>query len=263
MRVPIPQDIANEILFRQDRACCVCQERGKRVQIHHIDEDPSNNELSNLAVVCFNCHDETQIKGGFGRTLNAGQITRYRDDWEARVAQNRARADELLVEKQLGVIKSATASADDWRPLGKIALAAYAESIPETLRKAYELAQPEWDKGLTSVAAQATYQIVSVAERLWVVLSACYPPHHFGGKEAEEFISEYIAKRYELHHALLEPEGPGTGGTMMRPVVANGVLEDLQDLIVSTVRAILTFVVDDVDVDIHDWTKRFKDATRS
>jgi hypothetical protein len=93
-RVAIPEHVAADVLFRHDRTCCVCQERGKPVQIHHIDDDPSNNAPTNLAALCFDCHNDTQIKGGFGRKLNAAQVIKYRDDWMKRVAEIRSKADK-------------------------------------------------------------------------------------------------------------------------------------------------------------------------
>jgi hypothetical protein len=89
VRVPIPQDPADELLFRSDRTCCVCRVSGRPVQIHHINDDPSDNCPENLAVLCVVCHDQTQITGGFGRKLNAGQVTKYRDDWVALVEARR------------------------------------------------------------------------------------------------------------------------------------------------------------------------------
>ena len=76
-RPPIPDNIAAEVLFASDRTCCVCQEKGKPVQIHHIDGNPSNNAVENLAVLCLDCHNETQIKGGFGRQLIPSVVTRF------------------------------------------------------------------------------------------------------------------------------------------------------------------------------------------
>lgn len=61
----------------------------KPVQIHHINDDPSDNRSDNLAVLCVVCHNETQITGGFGRKLNAGQVTWYRNDWPAFVEARR------------------------------------------------------------------------------------------------------------------------------------------------------------------------------
>lgn len=89
-RVEIPREVAARVLFLSDRTCCVCREEGKPVQIHHIDDDPSNNALSNLSVLCFDCHRETQIRGGFDRKLDADQVVLFRDDWHALVSQRRA-----------------------------------------------------------------------------------------------------------------------------------------------------------------------------
>jgi hypothetical protein len=69
--------------------------QGKPVQIHHIDENPSNHAVKNLAALCFGCHDLTQVSGGFSRKLDAEQVVLYRDDWTRVVARNR-----VLTEKQ-------------------------------------------------------------------------------------------------------------------------------------------------------------------
>ena len=51
-RIKIPPKTEAEILFINDRTCCICRDKSKGVQIHHIDGDPSNNATENLAVVC-------------------------------------------------------------------------------------------------------------------------------------------------------------------------------------------------------------------
>ena len=89
-RVEIPREVAARVLFLSDRTCCVCRQEGKPVQIHHIDDDPSNNDLANLSVLCFDCHRETQIRGGFDRKLDADQVVLFRDDWHLLVSQRRA-----------------------------------------------------------------------------------------------------------------------------------------------------------------------------
>ena len=90
IREAIPSALAARALFLADRTCCVCRARGKPVQIHHIDDDPSNNSPNNLAVLCFDCHRETQIRGGFDRKLDQDQVILYRDDWHNIVARQRA-----------------------------------------------------------------------------------------------------------------------------------------------------------------------------
>ncbi|MEU4190324.1 HNH endonuclease signature motif containing protein [Kribbella sp. NPDC026611] len=88
-RTAIPRAVAAKVLFESDRHCCVCRESGKKVQIHHINEDPSDHTPANLAPLCFDCHDLTQAVGGFGRKLDADQVVMYRDQWVDFVAQQR------------------------------------------------------------------------------------------------------------------------------------------------------------------------------
>lgn len=89
IREDIPPELAARVLFLSDRTCCVCRVRGKPVQIHHIDENPNNNALTNFAVLCFECHRDTQIRGGFDRKLDAEQVILYRDDWHRIIVQGR------------------------------------------------------------------------------------------------------------------------------------------------------------------------------
>jgi hypothetical protein len=89
-RETIPPELAAKSLFLSDRTCCVCRVKGKPVQIHHIDGNPANNMLQNFAILCFDCHTETQISGGFHRKLDADQVILYRDDWLNNVSRQRA-----------------------------------------------------------------------------------------------------------------------------------------------------------------------------
>ncbi|HYP56198.1 MAG TPA: HNH endonuclease signature motif containing protein [Solirubrobacterales bacterium] len=95
-RIPIPQSVAAEILFLADRTCCVCRNRTKPVQLHHIDDDPTNNAPENLATLCLECHRDTHVSGGFDRKLDAEQIILYRDDWNRAVAARRAPHDQAI-----------------------------------------------------------------------------------------------------------------------------------------------------------------------
>jgi hypothetical protein len=128
MRIPIPENIAAEILFRHDHTCCICQERGRHVQIHHLDENPSNNDPSNLAVVCTECHNDTMMKGGFGRKLGASEVRIYRDDWIRRVADRRSQADQLALQKQIGLAVEKIGDVKEWRPPSDIALYTFVDS---------------------------------------------------------------------------------------------------------------------------------------
>lgn len=94
-RDPIPPEMAAKVLFMSDRTCCVCRVQGKPVQIHHLDDNPKHNEIKNFAVLCLDCHDETQIRGGFGRKLNADQVILYRDDWHRIIATQRVHSQAI------------------------------------------------------------------------------------------------------------------------------------------------------------------------
>ena len=89
-RIPVPRALAAEILVSSDRTCCVCRQPGKSVQLHHIDGNPGNNDAQNIAVLCLQCHDDTQLTGGFGRRLDALTVARYRKNWLADLEKRRA-----------------------------------------------------------------------------------------------------------------------------------------------------------------------------
>ncbi len=80
-RVPIPDDLTAEVMFASDRSCCVCRLERHKVQIHHIDEDPSNNTLENLAVICLHCHSDAHTTGAFVRNLTPELIRLYNSSW--------------------------------------------------------------------------------------------------------------------------------------------------------------------------------------
>ncbi len=57
--------IAAEVMFASDRTCCICRSAGRKTEIHHIDEDPSNNDFNNLAVVCKDCQSDGPYQACF------------------------------------------------------------------------------------------------------------------------------------------------------------------------------------------------------
>ena len=129
-RQAIPTSLAARVLFHADRTCCVCRVRGKPVQIHHIDENPANSDIKNLSVLCFDCHRETQLRGGFDRKLDPDQVVLYKDDWNRLVARTRA-SEELSC----------------WNPTEDVIDIEYATSLAEIYRenKNYELLAIHYD----------------------------------------------------------------------------------------------------------------------
>jgi len=96
-RIEIPVDVATDLQYKSDRTCCVCHKVGDDCQIHHLNEDPKNNDPENLALLCLQCHSDAGKLGGAGRSLTPTLIRRYRDEWYASVRERRAlHRSELL-----------------------------------------------------------------------------------------------------------------------------------------------------------------------
>ena len=53
-RVNPSEKLKIDILSLCNNRCCICQT--PFIIIHHIDKNPSNNDLDNLAPLCPNCH---------------------------------------------------------------------------------------------------------------------------------------------------------------------------------------------------------------
>lgn len=212
-RSPIPEELSVEVLFLHDHTCCVCREKGKAVQIHHIDHDPSNNSPENLAVLCLQDHNDTQVAGGFGRTLRADEVRRYRNDWVDRVKSRRDQADKIAVERMGGVLPTAGNGAKWTRP-PQAMLNAYIQHLPDLLTEVFAKARLEWDQGVTSRVKNATSELIDILQHVLVYLAGWYPPQHFGDKPAAIYFSEFIASRYAWHRALHTPDEPGSGGTI-------------------------------------------------
>lgn len=60
-RVVVPEEDRANMLLWCARHCCFCnKECTTNIVIHHIDGNPSNNDLDNLIPICFDCHGELE-----------------------------------------------------------------------------------------------------------------------------------------------------------------------------------------------------------
>ncbi|MGH6865631.1 MAG: HNH endonuclease signature motif containing protein [Methyloceanibacter sp.] len=180
-RPPIPPKIATEVMFEHDRACCVCRTTSPAVQIHHIDEDPSNNVRANLTVLCLDHHHETQIRGGFGRKLGPDIVRRHRDDWIERVKRRRDKADELAASAMSGVSQEVLELQNPvtWSRPYETSYMVFVNHLPDALAAAYKAARPLWaGSGLEMVDGYNL--VIDTLKRLWLGLSNWFPPGHFG-----------------------------------------------------------------------------------
>jgi len=259
-RIPIPTDIAATVLFRADRTCCVCREQGKPIQIHHIDGNPANNDPINLAVLCFDCHDKTQIKGGFARKLDAAQVIHYRDDWSKRLQERRNEADKIAAAAQGGDPQSATSPIRRESVPDPRRIANYIRTLPAVLRDIYSRSKPKWDSGNTPRMNEGSRDVIDVLEQVLITLADTYPPQHFGGRSSRDYMNAMTAARYIWHRAHLEPNGVGTGGTIIRTITGGCVMADLEEMVDEIVASLSEHLP---DFDFESWRNEWNSARRS
>ena len=260
IRVSVPSDLVADVMFASDSTCCVCRERGKAVQVHHVDEDPSNNTLANLAVLCLECHNQTQLSGGFGRKLNAELVVKYREEWAARVSQRRDAADRAAVEKMVGPAAASARGPVETVPYSQDrsdAILAYVESLPDARAELRRTAQAQWDTGVTATMVQASYDYIDALQGLLVTLAGFYPRGSFGD-DSHRFFAEIVASRFLWHRAHAEPHGPGTGGTIVNVICSGNVVDDVEKMVENMAVSLVEY---DDRFDWRGWPLRWRAST--
>lgn len=247
-------------MFASDSTCCVCRERGKAVQVHHVDEDPSNNTLANLAVLCLECHNQTQLSGGFGRKLNAELVVKYRQEWLVRVVQRRDAADRAALEKMVGPAAVAARGLVEtlpYSPERADTILAYVESLPDIRAGLRRTAQAQWDTGVTATMVQASYDYIDALQAVLITLASFYPGGSFGD-DPHRFFSEIVASRFLWHRAYAEPDGPGTGGTIVNVVCSGNVVDDVEKMVENVALSLVGY---DDRFDWKGWRSRWRAST--
>jgi len=99
-RIPIPDIISDELLVSCGHSCCKC---GRQfVQIHHIDEDRTNNDSDNLIPLCKLCHDEVHSTVPMARKITKAQQKLYREKWIKKMSKvPEIRADIVKEHQEL------------------------------------------------------------------------------------------------------------------------------------------------------------------
>ncbi|MFH2107983.1 MAG: HNH endonuclease signature motif containing protein [Chrysiogenia bacterium] len=258
-RIEPPEEIAAEILFLSDRTCCICCTRGKPVQLHHIDENPANNSIENLAVLCIDCHNETMIRGGFGRKLNGTQIKKYKYEWIERVKQRKIKADELAsIETVTGTKQEIEEDLLNYKTnKDPELLKNYLDKIQIVHKAQLEISQTKWDTGTSSEMIQGNYDIIDFYEEVLVELATFYPKNHFNGKSPKKYFNELVSSRFLWHRLVLEPRGGGSGDTIIGPMTGGNVMEDLKRMIVNMVDALsLSYDIEE-KIDSDRWREKW------
>jgi len=88
-REKIPKSIEEKLLIKNRHCCCICRWRGigKEINIHHIDGNNSNNDISNLSILCLE-HASMADAGlregklGSGKKLSPKEVKEFKAIWE-------------------------------------------------------------------------------------------------------------------------------------------------------------------------------------
>ncbi|WP_417367335.1 HNH endonuclease signature motif containing protein [Flavobacterium beibuense] len=264
-RTAVPQNISAELLYMSNRTCCVCNMPGKAVQIHHIDENPANNDIQNLSVLCFDCHNDTMIKGGFGRKLDKYQVIKFRDTWHQRVKSRRVDADRLAS------ISAVTGVADENNDEDINSLDYKLNNDPDTLNKyleriliirnaQYSIAKTYWDTGVTAEMIKGSLLIISFLEEVLIELSTFFPKGHFNNLHPKIYFNNILAEKYMWHRLLLEPEGAGTGGSIVPVLLGGKIMDVLNELVVNMVESLSFPYLMEGDLNIKEWIESWNSS---
>jgi len=106
-RPKIPEKLKHTILYESAFVCVVCQ--GRRVQIHHIDQNNKNNNHSNLVVLCHNHHDDAHATKTLSQNLTSARLKEFKERWANQVQHTR---------NQIASLEGQLKMADSWTSMG-------------------------------------------------------------------------------------------------------------------------------------------------
>jgi hypothetical protein len=97
----VDEVVAADVCFAVDLRCCMCEPinglppRIRNGQLHHLDEDPSNNDPDNLVWLCLEHHEDAGKVGRASRRLSPHTIRKYRALLQSRIATQRRVRDAV------------------------------------------------------------------------------------------------------------------------------------------------------------------------
>jgi len=113
-RVPVPPSIETKLLIKCGRRCALCvylknDFNTKNLQIAHIDNDPSNNDLDNLVPLCLDHHIEIHQKNPISKGFSNEEIKHYRDllykNKSDIIEKSSSNANQFLADKEKDHLK--------------------------------------------------------------------------------------------------------------------------------------------------------------
>ena len=82
-RPRLSESVEVSVITESRRRCCICfgldgDFSRKKGQIAHLDHDPANNDLGNLAFLCLDHHDEYDSRSSQAKGLKSSEVKIYR-----------------------------------------------------------------------------------------------------------------------------------------------------------------------------------------
>lgn len=270
-RTKIPEDTANHARWLSDDTCCICHERGKEIQLHHIDEDPQNHVIKNLAVLCLECHNETQKKGGFTRRLTPSYVTKYRDEWLKTVDFRRKEADKNDIKRRVGEKSSDDQPRDkrqsrldkrqsrlDFIQESNFEFEViFIKSLPKFKTELLQQRNEKISGEVTTIdIVEAHREYIDALMSILTKIADFYHPEYFEDLSPKEFFEKIISERYSIYNMASEPYGKGTGGTIRSILSSTFRRKDVENLIEIMVEGLVGIS----DFDYDDWQQLWRDS---
>lgn len=127
--------------------------------------------------------------------------------------------------------------------------------FPEMKRLVRESCRVGWESGVTLEMQEASFDMLDFLQFVWLKLAEFYPRKHFGRVSAEKYIEKYIRDQFALHWTEREPNGAGTGGTIVKVLTAGDVVADLEGRIEGMM---CTLFSDCQHLDLNKWLEHWR-----
>jgi len=136
----------------------------------------------------------------------------------------------------------------------------YIKSLPKKREHAYGEAKQKWNTGVTFEMLEGNRLVIEVLKDILVKLANSYPLNHFNNRSPEKYFSTKISSIAEWHRNHSEPEGHGTGGTIVGVVVGERVIANLECMVSEMVLS-LTSNRDDINYKAwyNEWIISYND----
>ena len=131
-------------------------------------------------------------------------------------------------------------------------------TLPERLASIVHSTQTKMDTGVTLNMNEVIAERIAALKSMWLELATKYPKGAFGKGDHGAYFDRVVDARRDLYLALAEPEGPGTGGTIVGLTVGSQIYDDGKSIVAATASALLSMETPSSFWD--DWNKRWAAA---